>query len=77
MLPESVVRAIRFANEELMGLAFLSEKSAVVAARRAICGPCGAENKIVTPWGPHCKHCLCNIALKTRAEWTQCPLGKW
>jgi hypothetical protein len=77
MLPESLVKAIREANESLMGIAFLPENNITVTKRRGICGPCGVEHKIFTPWGPHCKHCLCNIALKTRAEWSSCPLGKW
>lgn len=77
MLPKSLVDAIHSANESLMGLAFLPERNATVVRRRGICGSCGVENKIATPWGPHCRHCLCNISLKTRAEWSNCPMGKW
>lgn len=77
MLPESLVKLINSANAELTNLFLLPEGSTLVARRRGICGPCGPENKIDTPWGPHCRHCLCNIALKTRAEWTSCPLQKW
>lgn len=77
MLPRPMVDAIQKANAELSGLFLLPAHSAVVFSRRETCSACGPENKIQTPWGPHCKHCLCNIALKTRAEWTNCPLKKW
>lgn len=59
----------------LLNRTWLPESDQRVTARRVACGQCGRTYQ--TPWGPHCRECLCLIAAKTRVLEERCPLGFW
>lgn len=83
----SIFDYIRQANEQLTGMLLLPDDHLVVLRRRQQCAAC--PDRFEVPWDrlkplrippeyrEHCKRCLCNIKLKTRAEWSRCPAGKW